>query len=53
MQEKPFVTWQLGKIDVLEIAQLLTYVLFVSISLVRENLRGLRENLNHKIPTQS
>ena len=53
MQEKPFVTWQLGKIDVLEIAQLLTYVLFVSISLVRENLRGLRENLKHKISTQS
>ena len=33
------------------IAQLLALLVFVSVSLVRENLRGLRENLKHKIPT--
>ena len=37
--------------EVLKIAQLLTLVIFVSIHLVRENLRGLRENIKHKIPT--
>ena len=29
-------------------AQLLAVVIFVSISLKRENLRGLRENIKHK-----
>ena len=38
-----------SRIEVLQIAQLLAIVIFVSVSLVRENLRGLRENLNHKI----
>ena len=33
-------------------AQLLAVVIFVSISLKRENLRGLRENLKHKIRTK-
>ena len=33
------------------IAQLLAVVIFVSVSLIRENLRGLRENLKHKIRT--
>ena len=32
-------------------AQLLAVVIFVSVSLMRENLRGLRENLRHKIQT--
>jgi hypothetical protein len=52
----------LGKIGVLvnfivqelkfcKIAQLLIFVIFVSVSLVRENVRGLRGNLKHKIPT--
>ena len=35
----------------MEIAQLLTFDPFVSISLKKENLRGLRENLKHEIPT--
>ena len=39
-----------SRIEVLQIAQLLV-VIFVSVSLVRENLRGLRENLKHKIRT--
>ena len=34
------------------IAQLLATVVFVSFTLVRENLRGLREFLFHKIRTQ-
>ena len=37
------------RIEVLQIAQLLAIVIFVSVSLVRENLRGLRENLSHTI----
>ena len=32
-------------------AQLLAVVNFMSVSLIRENLRGLRENLRHKIRT--
>ena len=35
----------------MKIAQLLALVIFVSVSLMRENLRGLRENLKHKIRT--
>ena len=35
--------------ELFTIAQLLALVIFVSVSLVRENLRGLRENLKHKI----
>ena len=31
--------------------QLLAVVIFVSVSLMRENLRGLRANLRHKIRT--
>ena len=38
-----------SKIEVLQIAQLLAIFIFVSFSLVRENLRGLRENFKHKI----
>ena len=38
-----------SRIEVLQIAQLLAIVIFVSVPLVRENLRGLRENLIHKI----
>jgi hypothetical protein len=40
-----------SRIEVLGIAQLLTFVIFLSVSLMRENLRGLIENLKHKIPT--
>ena len=40
-----------SRIEVLQIAQLLALVIFVSDSLVRENLRGLRENFKHKIRT--
>ena len=35
-----------------KIAQLLAIFIFVSIPLMRENLRGLRENLKHKILSQ-
>ena len=40
-----------SRIEVLKIAQLLSLVIFVSVSLVRDILRGLRENLKHKVPT--
>ena len=33
-----------SRIEVLKVAQLLAHVIFVSVSLVRENLRGMREN---------
>jgi hypothetical protein len=39
------------KFEVLQIAQLLATFILVSVSLVRENLRELRENLKHKIQT--
>ena len=47
--------WCLGqfnrsRIEVLQIAQLLALVIFVSFFLVRENLRGLRENLKTQNP---
>ena len=53
-----WLNWCLGQlyhsgIEVLQIAQLLELVSFGSVYLVRENLRGLRENLKHKIPTQN
>ena len=35
--------------EVFQIAQLLALVIFVLVSLMGENLRGLRENLKHKI----
>jgi hypothetical protein len=38
-------------IEVLQFAQLLALDIFESVSFVRENLRGLRENLKHKIRT--
>ena len=38
-----------SRVEVLQIAWLLALVIFVSVSLVRENLRELRENLKHKI----
>ena len=46
--------WCLGQfyfpiIEVFQIAQLLALVILVSVSLVRENLRGLREILKRKI----
>jgi hypothetical protein len=37
--------------EVLQIAQLLALVIFVSVSLIREHLRGLKENFKHKIRT--
>ena len=40
-----------SRIEVLKVAQLLAHVIFVSVSLVRENLTGLRENIKHKIRT--
>ena len=40
-----------SRIEVLHIAQLLALVTFVSVSLMRENLRGLRESFKHKIRT--
>ena len=40
-----------SRIEVLRIGQLLALVIFASVSLVRENLRGLKENLKHKIRT--
>ena len=43
----------LYKFTSFSIAQLLAVVIFVSVSLIRENLRGLRENLKHKIRTQA
>jgi hypothetical protein len=51
-----WLNWCLGQlyhsgIEVLQIAQLLELVSFGSVYLVRENLRGLRENLKHKIRT--
>ena len=37
-----------SRIEFLPIAQLLALVIYESVSLVRENLRGLRENIKHK-----
>ena len=39
--------------DVLQIGQLLALLIYVSVSLMRVNLRELRENLKHKIQTQN
>ena len=39
------------RIEVLQIAQLLALVSFISVSLVRENMRVLREIIKHKIQT--
>ena len=38
-----------SRIEVFQIAQFLAIVIFMSVSLVRDDLRDLRENLNHKI----
>ena len=38
-------------IEVLQLAQILAPIFFLSVSLLRENVRGLSENLRHKIPT--
>ena len=48
-QNRCFVPYYHSRIKVLQIAQLLATVIFVTVPLVRENLRGLRENLFHKI----
>ena len=48
---KSFGQFHHSNIEILEIAQLLAIFIFVSVSLVRENLSGLRENLKHKIRT--
>ena len=59
MQQSHFGTLQFSKIDVLVnfiIQQLnfskLASLFCDSVSFVRQNLRGLREVLTHKIPTQ-
>ena len=42
--------WCFGQVyQVLNTAQILALVIFGSVSLMRENLRELRENLKHKI----
>ena len=46
-----YVNFIIQNFDVLQIAQLLAQVIFVPVSLVKENLRGLRDNLKHKIRT--
>ena len=50
-------TWRLVNFivqeEVLQIAQLLSLLIYVSVSLMRVNLRELRENLKHKIQTQN
>ena len=48
--------WHLGEIGVLvnftvQELKFLFFKFFVSVSLMRENLRGSKENLRHKIPT--
>ena len=45
-----FVRW-FKCLKVLKIAQLYALVIFDSVSLVKENLRELRENFKHNIPT--
>ena len=50
-QDWCFGLFHFSKIEVLKIAKLLALVVFVSVSLVRENLRGLREKFKHKIRT--
>ena len=46
------VFWSISsRIEVLQIAQLLALVIIVSVSLVRENLREMRENSKDKIRT--
>ncbi len=42
-----------SRVEVLQIAQLLNLVSFVSVSLLRENLRGLKEDSKHKILTSN
>ena len=39
--------------EVLQIAQLLAFIIFISDSLVRESLRGLRENFQTQNPNPS
>ena len=41
-----------SRIEVLQIAQLLALVIFELVSLMRENLRELRENFKHKIRSE-
>ena len=51
-QNTNFVKWpNVAKCQM--VAQLLALVIFESVSLVRENMRELRENLGHKIRTLS
>ena len=50
VNEVNFITEELM---VLKISQLLALIIFVHVSLMRENMRKLRENLKHKILPQS